>query len=151
MGHSYTNLLVHVLFSTKNREKRLSAEIRNDLFPYLAAVLNNQGSKVPIVGGGLEHIHMLVRIRPDQNIATLVRHAKTHSCRMVRERFDRGFQWQSSYAALSVSESQRQRVYEYIANQEGHHKQVDFTAEYISLLKRNEIRFELERLWKSGD
>ena len=78
-----------------------------------------------------------------------VRHAKTHSSRMIRGKFDRGFQWQSSYAALSVSKSQRQRVYEYIANQEGHHKRVDFDSEYVSLLKRNEICFDLEQLWKS--
>ena len=149
MAHSYTNLLVHVLFSTKNREKRLGAEIRNDLFPYLAAVLNNQGSKVLIVGGGLEHVHILLRIRPDQNIAALTRFAKTNASRMIREKFDQGFRWQRSYAALSVSESQRQRVYEYIANQEGHHKRVDFDSEYVSLLKRNEIRFDLERLWNS--
>ena len=149
MAHSYTNLLVHVLFSTKYREKRLSAEIRKNLFPYLAAVLNDQGCKVLIVGGGLEHVHILLRIRPDRNVAALVRHAKTYSCRMIRGRFDRGFQWQSSYTALSVSESQRQRVYEYITNQEEHHKRVDFDCEYVSLLKRNEIRFDLERLWKS--
>ena len=75
--------------------------------------------------------------------------AKTHSCRTICERFDRGFRGQSSYAALSVSESQRQPVYEYIASQEGRHKRVDFASEYVSLLKRNEIRFDLERLWKS--
>ena len=95
MAHSYTKLLVHVLFSTKNREKRLSAEIRKNLFPYLAAVLNDQGSKALIVGGGLEHVHILLRARPDQNVAALVRHAQTHSCRMIRGKFDRGFQWQS--------------------------------------------------------
>ena len=148
MAHVYTNLLIHVLFSTKNREKRLNAEIRKNLFPYLAAVLNDQRSKVLIVGGGLEHVHILLRIRPDQNVAALVRCAKTNSSGMIRGKFDRGFQWQSSYAALSVSESQRQRVYEYIANQEGHHKRIDFDSEYVSLLKRNEIRFDLERLWK---
>ena len=147
MAHSYTNLLVHVLFSTKNREKRLGAEIRKSLFPYLAAVLNDQGSKVLIVGGGLEHVHLLLRIRPDQNVAAVVRHAKTLSSRMIRAKFDKSFQWQSSYAALSVSQSQRQRVYDYIANQEAHHKRVDFDSEYVSLLKRNEIRFDLERLW----
>ena len=54
-----------------------------------------------------------------------------------------------SYTALGVSESQRQRVYEYIANQQSHHKRVDFDCEYVSLLKCNEIRFDLERLWKS--
>ena len=149
MAHSYTNLLIHVLFSTKNREKRLNAEIRQNLFPYLAAVLNDQRSKVLIVGGGLEHVHILLRIRPDQNVAELVRCAKANSSGMIRGKFDRGFQWQSSYAALSVSESQRQRVYEYIANQEEHHKRIDFDSEYVSLLKRNEIRFDLERLWKS--
>ena len=149
MAHSYTNLLVHVLFSTKNREKRLSAEIRENLFPYLAAVLNDQGAKALIVGAGLEHTHTLLRIRPDQNVAELVRLAKTHSSRMIRRKFDRGFQWQSSYAALSVSKSQRQRVYDYIANQEERHKRVDFDSEYISLLKHNEIPFDIERLWES--
>ena len=121
MARSYTNLLVHVVFSTKNREKRLSAAIRKNHFPYLATVLNDQGSKVLIVGGGLEHVHLLLRIRPDQNVVALVRHAKARSSLMIRGKFDRSFRWQSSYAALSVSESQRQRVYEYIAGQEAPH------------------------------
>ena len=61
MGHSYANLLVHVLFSTKNREKRLSAEIRRNLFPYLAAVLNNQGSKPATSFGDIGRVFEVTR------------------------------------------------------------------------------------------
>ena len=68
---------------------------------------------------------------------------------MIRERFDHGFQWQSSCTALSVSDSKRQRVCEYNANQEPRHKRADFDSEYVFLLKRNEIRYGLDRLWGS--
>ena len=69
----------------------------------------------------------------------------------MRERHNPHFGWQNGYAAFSVSQSKATEVAAYIDGQEAHHKRVDFEDEYVSLLKRNEIRFEADRLWGGAE
>jgi REP element-mobilizing transposase RayT len=147
MSDAYTNLLVHVVFSTKNRDRNLTADVRRELYPYLTALARKSGSKALAANGGLDHVHLLVMVPPTVTISDLIRFLKANSSRWIRGKFNRTFAWQAGYGAFSVSRSRFREVREYIDGQEEHHKRVSFESEFVSLLKRNEIEFENERLW----
>lgn len=147
MSHTLTNVLVHVVFATKNREKRLTAAVRNRLHAYLIAVVKAEGGCAYIVNGGLEHVHMLLRLAPSRSLSDLMRLVKTNSSRWMRLELDPHFGWQRGYSAFSVSHSQFAVVHGYIAKQEEHHRRGTYEEELVSLLKRNEIEFEEQYLW----
>lgn len=147
MSHAFTNLLVHVVFSTKNRGKDLTSDVRKELYLYLADVAHNKKARLLAVGGGLDHAHLLLELQPTAAPADVIRAIKTNSSRWLRSTKARHFAWQNGYAAFSVSKSMQSQVTAYIQGQEQHHKRVDFESEYVSLLKKNEIEFENERLW----
>ena len=117
------------------------------MYPYLGGVAGNKGATLLAVGGGLDHVHLLLDLRPVVAPADLVNALKSNSSRWIRSRFGSHFAWQSGYAAFSVSKSVQEAVTTYIENQEQHHKRVDFESEYVSLLKKNEIKFDNDRLW----
>ncbi len=142
MGHTLTNVLVHVVFATKNREKTLTAAIRERLHAYLAQVANNQGAKTYLVNGGLEHIHLLLRLPAKRPLSDLVRDLKANSSGWLRRELSPDFSWQRGYSAFSVSHSNLSSVYEYIRTQEDHHRCHTYEEELISLLKRNELEYD---------
>ena len=147
MGHTLTNVLVHVVFSTKNREKSLTASIRKRLHAYLARAVNDEGGRAFAVNGGLEHVHLLVRLPPTVSLSDLMRKLKSNSSAWLRRGFLPSFAWQRGYSAFSVSYSQYSSVYEYIESQEDHHRRRTFEEELTSLLKRNEIEYDERYLW----
>jgi REP element-mobilizing transposase RayT len=117
------------------------------LYPYLSSIARIKGATLLAIGGGLDHVHLLLDLRPAVAPADIVNALKSNSSRWARNRFGRYFAWQSGYAAFSVSKSAQAAITTYIENQEQHHKRVDFESEYVSLLKKNEIKFENDRLW----
>ena len=147
MPDTYTNLLAHVVFSTKNRDKNLTADVRQELYPYLATLAKEHRAKAYAVNGGLEHVHLLLNVPPTLSVSDLMKFVKANSSRWVRGKFNKTFAWQAGYGAFSVSHSRRSEVCSHIGGQMEHHKRVSFDDEFISLLKRNEIAFENERLW----
>ena len=148
MGHTFTNVLVHVVFSTKNREKSLTATIRTRLHAYLAHIVNDEGGHAHSVNGGLEHIHLLIRIRPTHTLADLMRNLKSHASAFIRRESNPHFRWQRGYSAFGVSYSQFSTVRNYIDSQEDHHRRISFESELTSLLKLTEIEFDETHLWK---
>jgi REP element-mobilizing transposase RayT len=147
LSHTFANVLVHVVFATKNREKRLTAAVRDRLHAYLASVVKAEGGCVYTVNGGLEHVHLLLRLAPSRSLSDLMRLVKTNSSRWMRQELDPHFGWQRGYSAFSVSHSQFAAVHGYIAKQEEHHRRRTFEEELVSLLKKNEIAFEEKYLW----
>ena len=117
------------------------------MYSYLTDVAHETETRLFAVGGGLDHVHLLLELKPTSAPADLVRALKTNSSRWLRSTRTLDFAWQAGYAAFSVSKSMRSRVTAYIQGQEQHHKRVDFESEYVSLLKKNEIEFENDRLW----
>jgi REP element-mobilizing transposase RayT len=147
MSHAFTSLLIHVVFSTKNRMKDLTQEVRPELYQHLKEIAGNKGARLLAVGGGLDHVHLLLGLQPTDAPAGVIGALKTNTSRWLRSDRVRHFSWQNGYAAFSVSKSMQSSVRAYIEGQEEHHKRVDFESEYVSLLKKNEIEFENERLW----
>ena len=149
MAITFTKLIYHIIFSTKRREPLISAGLRNDLCAYIGGIVRAQKSLLVEIGGMPDHLHMVVRTRPDLSVAELVRLVKANSSKWVNERPDSigRFAWQEGYGAFSVSSSQLAGVCEYVRNQAEHHRTRTFQEEYVEFLRRHEIEFDETYLW----
>jgi REP element-mobilizing transposase RayT len=114
------------------------------LYKYLGGIVRGEGGALIEVGGMSDHVHLLVRLKPTIALAALLRHAKANSSRWVNDRHARArkFGWQDSYAAFTVSESQKPRVVRYIRDQREHHARVEYQAEMLALLKRHAVEYD---------
>ena len=128
MPHTYTSLLVHIIFSTKDRRPYLDAELRPRLFPYMGGILRELGGTPILVNGPDDHVHALTALPPTRSLSDVMRVLKTNSSRWVHEQWParRDFAWQSGYGAFTVSRSNVDEVERYIAGQEEHHRHVTF-------------------------
>jgi len=147
MSHTFSQILFHLVFSTRCRQGLIHAEVREELYPYMEGIVRGEGGVLLGIGGMPDHVHLLVRLKPAIFLPDLLRAVKASSSRWVDERFNvpGGFSWQEGYGAFSVSESAARRVHRYIQNQEEHHRRRNFEREWISLLKRHGIEFDPER------
>ena len=150
MARTYTNVLLHVVFSTKDRMPMIKEPMKSRLFAYLGGIVREQGGKALAINGTDDHVHMLLSIPATVSIADMMRLVKTLSSKWVHETFpDKSKSaWQPGYGAFSVSHSNIPAVSEYIQTQEQHHRKVSFQDEFLSLLKRNEIEFDERYLWE---
>jgi len=147
MAHTESNIVLHVIFSTKDRARLITPEVRTDLFSYLGGIVREMGAVAIVIGGTADHVHLLIRIRPAQSPAEIVRVAKANSSRWIREKNRRRFAWQTGYGVFSVSESNVGEVSRYIARQEEHHGKQTFQEEYVAFLKRNNVAYDERYIW----
>jgi REP element-mobilizing transposase RayT len=144
---SYTNLLAHIVFSTKERRPFLKdPEIRSAAHAYLGGIVRNLRAKAIAVGGVEDHAHLLVRLPTSLAVADAVRVIKTNSSSWIRERIP-AFAWQTKYAAFSVSPSALPKVVTYIEGQEAHHRKRTFYEELVELLEKNGVEYDERYLW----
>lgn len=150
MSGTYTKILLHAVFSTKDRRPQITDRIRPRLYQFICGIIKSEKGLCYEIGGKQDHVHMLVRWRPDKSFSSLMRNVKSRSSAWVHQTFpdSRDFRWQDGYAAFSVSESQMKSLKKYIRQQEEHHKERDFKHELVALLKRHRIEFDEEYLWK---
>jgi putative transposase len=149
VSHAATNLLVHFIFSTKERAPHISSEIEADLHAYLGGIIREIGGVAQAINGAPDHVHILVRVPATHSIANLACVIKTNSSRWIHERWpDRhGFAWQTGYGAFSVSESGINAVRDYIAHQREHHKKRSFQEGFLTFLRKNKIAIDERYLW----
>jgi putative transposase len=149
VAHTYTNILIHALFSTKDREAWLSAEMRDEIFDYLGGTVNKLRGQSLIVNGVSDHVHLLFVQPAALSLADLMEKVKANSSGWIKRRWTHcgGFAWQTGYTAFSVSKSQVDRVSEYIAGQEEHHKKVSFQEEVLAFLKKQGIVYDPKYLF----
>ena len=141
MSHTYAQNVIHVVFSTKDRRKLMSADLRPRMWAYATGICNNLGILVHAVGGMEDHIHLLIQIPPTLAVAKAVLAIKSNSSRWANEEGHK-FAWQQGYGAFSVSSSLIPTVIHYIENQEAHHRKMSFDAEFLALLKKHGIEFD---------
>jgi len=146
MSHTCGNILLHFIFSTRERQPLIKPEFRADLFAYLGGIVRELKGTALMVNGTSDHVHMLVRIRPTNSAAEIARIVKTNSSRWVREH-SRDFAWQKGYGVFSVSESNAPAVRKYIAHQEEHHKKRSFQDEFRAFLKKNGVLVDDKYIW----
>lgn len=144
MGHTYTSLLHHVIFSTKDRAPSLEAELKTRLFPYLGGIVRELGGVALSINGPTDHVHILASLPPTIALADFGGKVKANSSGWVHKTLPdrREFKWQVGYGAFSVSVSQRPKVLAYIADQEEHHRKVSFKEEFIGFLKKHNIAYD---------
>jgi putative transposase len=148
MPQSLSHVLVHIIFSTKNRAAFLqSPDLRSEVHAYLVGTLRALDCEPFRVGGVGDHIHILTALSRKTSLAELVKNLKTSSTKMVSNKVQNNFGWQTGYGAFSVSESAKEPVISYIANQETHHRSMTFQEEYRRLLERHNIRFDERYVW----
>ena len=144
MSHTFSQLLFHVVFSTRHRQDLIDPDLRDDLYPIIAEIVRSERCSLLGIGGMPDHLHLLVRVRANLSLSDLLRSIKANSFRWVHERSEtpRRFGWQEGYGAFSVSESAAGDVHRYIQSQEEHHRRRSFEEEWIGLLIRHGIEFD---------
>ena len=144
MSHTYTNILIHALFSTKDRHPWLIPEIREETFNYLGGAVNALGGQSLLVNGPRDHVHMLFVQPRTLSIADVMEKIKANSSGWVKDRWPerRHFGWQAGYAAFSVSKSHAEQVKRYIRNQEEHHRKISFIEEVVAFLDKHGVEYD---------
>jgi len=148
MSHTYTNLLTHVIFSTKDRAPLITSALQDDLLGYLGGMVRELGGALRAANARPDHVHLLCSLPPTVATADALRVVKTNSSRWLhRSRGFPGFDWQTGYGAFSVSHSFTPAVVRYIREQEKHHRRVTFQEEFIAFLKKNGIAYDERYIW----
>jgi len=146
MGHTFTNHLYHIVFSTKERRSYLVANIRQRVFKYICGIAMKKHAMPLSINGMEDHLHLLVKIKPDAAVAKFVGDIKGNSSRWISQTFPdlRAFTWQSGYSSFTVSESKWKSVASYIEDQQKHHSRMSFKEELSALLRKHNIEFDAE-------
>jgi putative transposase len=138
LSHTYASNRVHVVFSTKHRQKRLAPEIQPRLWGYMSGIARNHGFEALKIGGVEDHVHALLIVPPNMALSKAVQILKGSSSKHLNETLPRrGFNWQEGYGAFSVSCSQTQSVVNYIANQPSHHCKQTYDEEFLEFLEKH--------------
>jgi REP element-mobilizing transposase RayT len=148
VGHTYSNLLVHVIFSTKRRAAVIRPEIRPRLHEYLVGIARHEFGRAIEIGGTDDHLHGLIALRTDVPVADAMRKWKSLSSGWLHRTFPQygEFGWQDGYAAFSVSESAVNAVRAYIVRQEEHHRRMSFDQELRAFLDRHGVEYDPSHL-----
>jgi len=149
MPQSLSFLLVHVIFSTKDRRPVLDDSVRPALHAYLATVSRNAECECFRVGGVADHVHLAVRLPRTLSMAELVEELKSASSKWIKTQSPglKKFAWQRGYAAFSVGPADMSALIEYIAGQEEHHRKRSFQDEMRAFLKRYGVEFDERYVW----
>jgi putative transposase len=149
MPQSLSAVLLHVIFSTKNREPWLDRDLRPRMHAYLAPICRDLGTELVHAGGVSDHVHIVMTLPRTVSQAEMIEQIKKTSSKWIKA-LDRrfcGFFWQRGYAAFSVSPSQLKAVLKYVEGQEEHHRTRTFQEEYRELLRKHAVNFDERYVW----
>jgi REP element-mobilizing transposase RayT len=150
MAGTFTQLYIHIVFAVKGRQNLIHNSWKEELYKYMAGIIKTENQKPIIINGMPDHVHVFAGMNASKSISDLVRDIISNSSRFINEKqFVKGkFSWQEGYGAFSYSRSHINRLYQYIKNQEQHHKKKTFKEEFIELLEKFEIPYQQEYLFQ---
>jgi REP element-mobilizing transposase RayT len=153
MPGTFSQIYIQIVFAVKGRENLIHDSWKDDLHKYIAGIIRGKNQKPIIVNGMSDHIHTFVGLRRVMAISDLARDIKNNSSNFINgQKFVKAkFSWQEGYGAFSYSHSHIGNVYDYILNQEKHHKKKTFKEEYIDLLRKFEIEHDEKYLFEWYD
>jgi len=127
----------------------ITAKREQRLYEYIGGIIRGLGGILLCINGVDDHVHLLLKLRPDKSISDVLRELKSNSSGWMHDIFPDAadFSWQNGYGAFTVSESQIDAVARYIARQKEHHQNESFEGEFVSMLEKNGIKFEMKYLW----
>ena len=137
MPHSYNKIWIHAIFATKERLPLITATCEQSIYAHMKGQLAEMDCPVRIINGMPEHVHLLFLLNSQKAVSDVLKQVKGNTSHWINEQdlMKEKFAWQSGYAAYSVSESQLEKVYDYILNQKVHHKKKTFTEEYDNFIR----------------
>ena len=150
MPQSLSNLIIHLVYSTKIRKPFLRDDsVRDEMHRQLGGTSKTLGCPPLLVGGVEDHVHILARQARTITVADWVKELKRVTSLWIKEKHPdlQDFQWQAGYGAFSVSQSNADQVVKYIQEQKEHHKRFDFQTEYRGLLERHGIEYDERYVW----
>ncbi len=149
MAQSLSFILVHIIFSTKERRPFIIESVRPKLHAYLAGVVRASGSECYRVGGIDDHVHLAVRLKSTATVSGIIEELKTTSSKWIKPLAPglETFAWQSGYGAFSVSPRYLKELVTYIDSQEEHHRRVTFQDEFRKFLQEYEVQYEEQYVW----
>ncbi len=150
MPQSLVRAYLHIVFSTKNRQRFLTDKtVRQECHAYLAGACKNMGSPSIKIGGADDHVHILCFLSKTQSIADLVKELKRESSKWAKTKGPEmaSFYWQNGYGAFSISPSHVEALKKYIENQEEHHRKESFQDEFRRLLTKYGLEFDERYVW----
>ena len=144
MSDSYTNLLYHIVFSTKDRRPLITPEYEVRLFDYIGGTIRGLGGISLEINGTEDHVHLLTKLRPDRALSEVLRELKANATGWMHDVFPslKHFTWQRGYGAFTVSQSNLEEVRCYITRQKEHHAKISFRDEFIQFLEENGIDYD---------
>jgi len=149
MANTYTQLYFHVVFAVNGRKELIDKNWKDELYKYITGIVSNKDQKLMFINGMPDHVHLLIGTKPNCNLSDLVRDIKSNSAKWINNKqFINGeFEWQLGFGAFTVSQSQLDKVVNYIKNQQKHHLKKSFREEYVEFLEANNIDYKDEYLF----
>ncbi|MCB1089169.1 MAG: IS200/IS605 family transposase [Verrucomicrobiae bacterium] len=150
MPQSLDNVLIHVIFSTRERMPFLSdSDLRRKTHAYMAGIIRKLGCAPIQIGGVADHVHLLVAISRTITIADFVKETKRATTDWLKNGDPEvpNFHWQRGYGVFSVSESARDEVTRYIASQEAHHRRTDYQSEFRKFCEKHGLEIDERYAW----
>jgi putative transposase len=147
MSQSLSRILVHLVFSTKNREPLITPTHQDRVFAYLGGTLNGLGCPPVVVGGMPDHTHLLFVLAKTLSVSKVAEEVKKESSKWAKGMVHPNFYWQSGYGAFSVSPSAVPDVTAYIADQIAHHRRMTFQDEFRAFLRKHGIDWDERYVW----
>jgi len=153
MAGAFSQIYIQVVFAVNGRENLLLKPWCDEVFKYMSGIIKGKNQKPIIVNGVANHVHLFIGLKPSMAISDLVRDVKNNSSNFINEnKFVRGkFSWQEGFGSFSYAHSQIEQVYQYILNQEEHHRKKTFKEEYLDFLHKFEVEFDEKYLFEWYD
>lgn len=150
MANTYTQIHIQFVFAVRFREAVIHSSWKDELYRYMTGIVQNNKHKLIAINGMPDHIHILIGMRPTQSISDLMQDIKGSSSKWINQKgFIKGkFEWQEGYGAFSYGKSQVKDVIAYIENQEQHHSKKTFRDEYMDFLKKFDIEYDEQYIFK---
>ena len=150
MANTYTQIHIQFVFAVKFRDAVIHSSWKDELYRYMTGIVQNNKHKLIAINGMPDHIHILIGMRPTQSISDLMQDIKGSSSKWINQKgFIKGkFEWQEGYGAFSYGKSQVKDVIAYIENQEQHHSKKTFRDEYLDFLKKFDVEYDEQFIFK---
>ena len=149
MTQSLADIIIHFVFSTKERNPWIQTDVEEELYQYICGVCRNLDCPVIKINGVADHIHVLLQLGRTIAISKLIAEMKSSSSRWIKTKGNQygDFAWQGGYGGFSVSRPSLEGAKKYLSSQKEHHKTVTFKEEFLIMLQRAQIPYDEKFLW----
>lgn len=144
MAHTYTSILIHMVFSTRERKRLIQAELQERLWAYMGGIAKQNDMTAIAIGGVEDHVHLLLGIPASLSVSKAAQLIKGGSSKWIHDTFPshKDFSWQDGYGAFTISVSGVEETKRYIETQAEHHRRMTFEEEFTAFLRKHDITYD---------